>query len=84
MILVESEETQDYDRERLAHEEHNLGEAYDIGFVASALSEPQEAIHWCDNRCSEQRLIYMQIAPLVTGEEGEARTINLCGLCFSK
>ena len=39
VIRVESAETQDYVRERLAHEETNQEEADEIGFVPSALSE---------------------------------------------
>ena len=34
------EETQDYVRERLAHEDFSQEEADEIGFVPSALSEP--------------------------------------------
>ena len=76
------EETKDYVRERLAHEDFSQEEADEIGFVPSALSEP--AIHWCDNRCSQTALRYMQIAPMVTEERGEARTVNLCRPCCSK
>ena len=38
---VESEETQDYVRESLAHVEISQEEADEIGFVPSALSEPR-------------------------------------------
>ena len=40
VIRVESEETQDYVRESLAHEEISQKEDDEIGFVPSALSEP--------------------------------------------
>ena len=50
----------------------------------SALSEPQGTTHWCDNRCTEKALRYMQIASMVTEEGGEARTINLCKQCYNE
>ena len=65
VIRVESEETQDYARERLAHEEISQEDADEIGFVPSALSEPRGAFYWCDNRCSDEALRYLQIASVV-------------------
>ena len=47
-------------------------EADEIDFVPSAFSEPQEVYRWCDNRCSEKALRYMQIASMVIEEGGEA------------
>ena len=75
---VESADTQDYVRERLAHEEINQEEADEMGFVPSALSELQGAFYWCDNRCSDEALRFLQIALMVIAEGGDARTINLC------
>ena len=49
-----------------------------------ALSETRGAIHWCDNRCSEQRLRYTQNAQMVTEGGGEACTIHLCRPCYSE
>ena len=84
VIRVESEETQDYVREKLAHEDFSQEAADEIGFVPSALSEPRGATHWCDNRCSEQAFRYVEIAQMVTEEGGEARTVNLCRPCCSE
>ena len=53
----------------------------EIGFVPSALSELPDAIHWCDNQCSEHRSMFNQIAAMVTEEGSEAHTFNLCKLC---
>ena len=75
MVRVESEETQDHVRETLAISQE---EAEEMGFGPSALGEPREAIHWCDNRCSEKAIRYWQVASTVVEEGGEARTINLC------
>ena len=61
----------------LLNEDFSQEETDEIGFVPSALSEPRGAIHWCDNRCIEKALRYMQIAPMVTEGGGEARTINV-------
>ena len=58
-------------------------EADEIGFVPSASSEPRGAYFWCDTRCSDKALRYMQIASMVIEEGGEARTINLCKLCHN-
>ena len=55
----------------------------EIGFVPSASSEPRGAHYWCDNRCSDKALRYMLIASMAILEGGEARTINLCQLCFT-
>ena len=71
-------------RERLAHEDFSQEEADEIGFVPRASSEPRGSIHWCDNRCSEKAIRYMQIASMVTDEGGEARTINLCRPCYNQ
>ena len=48
VIRVESEETQDHARERFNCEDFSHEEVNEIGCVPSALSEPEEAIHWCD------------------------------------
>ena len=74
VIRVESEETHDYVRERLAIRQE---EADEIGFVPSASREPRGVYCWCENRCSEKALRYMQTASMVIEEGGEARTINL-------
>ena len=76
---VESEETQDYVRGTLAISQE---EADEIGIVRSALSEPRGVYYWCDDRCSDESLRYMQITSMVI-EEGDARTINLCKLCYN-
>ena len=62
VIRVESEETQDCVRESLVHEEMSQEEADETGFVPSASSEPRGVYYWCDNRCSDKVLRYMQIA----------------------
>ena len=75
VIRVESEETKDHVRETLAISQE---EAEEMGFVPSALGEPREAIHWCENRCSDKAIRYWQIASMVLEGGGEARTVNLC------
>ena len=78
---------QNYVRETLAISQE---EADKIGFVPSASSEPRGAIYWCDNRCSDKALRYMQIASMVIEEGGEAHTINFvqavlqCKALFSR
>ena len=68
VIRVESEETLDHVRETLAISQE---EAEEMGFVPSALGEPRRPIFWCDNRCSENAIRYLQIASLVVEEGGE-------------
>ena len=80
VIRVESEETQDYVRETLAIIQE---EADEIGSVPSVFSEPRQAHYWCENRCIDKALSYMQIASMVIEEGGEARTINFCKLCHN-
>ena len=53
VVRVETEETQDYERESLAISQE---EAEEMGFVPSAVGEPRGAIYWCDNRCSEKAI----------------------------
>ena len=84
MTRVESAETQDYVRERLAHGEINQEEADEIGFVPSASSELRGAFYWCDNRCSDEALRFLQIASMVIEDGGEARTINLRKRCCNE
>ena len=84
MTRVESAETQDFVRERVAHEEINQEEADEMGFVPSALSELRGAFYWCDNRCSDEALRLLQIASMVIEEGGEARTINLRKRCCNE
>ena len=84
MIRVESEETQDCVRERLAHAVFSQEEADEIGSVPSALSEPRGAVHWCDNRCSEKALGYTRTASMVTEEGGQARTNNVGRPCYNE
>ena len=84
VIRVESAETQDFVRERLAHEEINQEEADEMGFVPSAFSELRGAFYWCDNRCSDEALKCMQIASTVIEEGGEVHTINLCKRCYNE
>ena len=74
VIRVESEETQDYVRETLAVGQE---EGSELGFVPSALSEPQGPIYWCDKRCNEKPVRYWQIRSVVV-VGGEAHTKNLC------
>ena len=81
MIHVESEETQDNLRESLATSQEEAGE---IGFVPSASGEPRGVCSWCDNRCSEKGLMFLQIASMVIEEDGDARTINLCQRCYNE
>ena len=81
---VESAETQDFVRERVAHEEINQEEADEMGFVPSALSELRGAFYWCDNRCSDEALRFLQIASMVIEEGGEARTTNLRKRCCNQ
>ena len=80
MIRVESEETQDYVRQKFTYEDFSQEDVNEISFMPSALSEPRGAIHWCDNQCSEQGFI----AAMVTEEGGEAHTINLCKWCHNE
>ena len=70
VIRVESEETQDYVRESLAISQE---ETVEIGFVPSASTEPRGSCCWCDNRCSDKALRYIQSASMVIEESGEAR-----------
>ena len=72
-IRTESEETQDHVWETLAISQE---EAEEMGFVPSALGEPRGAIYWCDIRCSEKAIRYLQIASMVIEEGGEGRTIQ--------
>ena len=81
---VESAETQDCVRERLAHEEINQEEADEMRFVPSASSELRGAFYWCDNRCSDEALKFLQIASMVIEEGGEARTTNLRKRCCNE
>ena len=74
VIREESAETQEHVRPQ----EELSQEADAMGFVPSALREPRGALHWCDSRCSEKALRYMQVASMVT-EEG---TINVCNRCY--
>ena len=78
---MKSEETQDYVRESLATSQE---EADDIRFVPSALSEPRGAFYWCDNRCSDKTLRYMQTASMVIDGSVGVRTINLCQRCYNE
>ena len=55
-----------------------------MGFVPSALGEPRGVISWCDNRCSEKKIRYLQIVSMVIEEGEEARTINLCQQCYNE
>ena len=80
VIRVESEETQDYVCEMLTISPE---EAEELAFVPGALSEPRGAIHFCDNRCSEEAVRYRQFASTVVEEDGEARTVNLCLQCHN-
>ena len=67
MKRVESDEKQDYVRERL---EIRQEEAEEMGFVPSALIKPRGPMCWCDNRCSEEAGRYWQIASTVIEESG--------------
>ena len=59
-------------------------EADEMGFVPSALSELRGAFYWCDNRCSDEALRFLQIASMVIEEGGEARTTNLRKRCCNQ
>ena len=83
MIRSESEETKDYVRERLPHEDFIQEEVDEIGFVPSALNELQGAMHWCDNRGSEHGNRFNQVGAMVTEECGEAYT-SICVTCASR
>ena len=52
--------------------------------MPSALSEPREAIYFCDNRCSEKAVGYWQFASVVVEEGGEAPTVNLRQQCHNE
>ena len=75
MIRGESEETQYYVCEMLSISPE---EAEELAFVPSAISEPRGATYFCDNRCSEKAIRYLQFASVVVEESGEVRTVNLC------
>ena len=78
---MESEETQDYVCESLAISQE---ESDDMGFCAMCFSELRGVYYWCDNRCSDKALRYIQIASMVIEESGEARTFSLCQRCYSE
>ena len=52
VIRVESEETQDFFKERCSSGYPSEEEVEEIGFVPSAVGEPLWALHLCDNECS--------------------------------
>ena len=79
VVLVESEETQDYVRVSL---DLSREEAEEISFVPSAISVPQKPMFWCDNRCTEKALSFWQFASVAV-EEGVPRG-NLCQQCYNK
>ena len=81
VIRVESEETQDHVRETLAISQE---EADEIGSVPSTSSEPRGAQYWCDNRCSDKGLRFLQIASTVIEEGGEAAQSIYESFCFTQ
>ena len=77
VIRVESTEAQDYVSGQQGFEE--LGqEVEELSFVPSAGSEPQWALHSCDDQCREECFKFSQLAAIVTEEGGAAHTINVC------
>ena len=71
-------ETQDYASERRRCEDLEQGEAEELGFVPSAVSEPLWALHTCENKCSEQGCKVFQLAAIVTAEGGRQFTQSTC------
>ena len=55
VILVESQETQDYLRKAKIAEQEEMEER---SFIPSAVSVPQKPLFHCDNQCSEKTLSY--------------------------
>ena len=62
VIRVEPEETQDYVRESL---DLSREEAEEISFVPSTISIPRGLMLWCDNRCSDKAIRFLQFASAV-------------------
>ena len=56
-------------------------EAEEISFVPRALSIPRGPMFWCDNRCSNKALRFLQFA---SGVVEESYTVNLCQQCYNE
>ena len=80
VIRVESEDTQDLEREAKSAEQEEVEERI---FVPNAKSVPQKPLVRCDNQCSEKSLSCWQLASVVIDEGGESYTTNLCQTCFN-
>ena len=83
VIRVESVETQDYVSGQQGLEELGQEETEELGFVPSAVSEPQWALHMCD-KCREESFTFFQLVTIVTEVGGAAHTINLCKQCCNE
>ena len=59
-------------------------EEAELGFVPSAVIEPQRAFHLCDRKWREESFMVFQLAAVVTEEGGTAHTINLCKQCYNE
>ena len=59
-------------------------EIEELSFVPSSVSEPQWALHMCDNKCVEEGFKFFQLAATVTEEGGTVHTTNVCILCHNE
>ena len=55
-----------------------------LGFLPSAVSEPQCALYTCDNKCREESFKFFQLVAVVTEEGGAAHTIDMCKQCYNE
>ena len=65
-------------------EELSQEETEELGFVPSAVREPQWALHVYENKCREESFKFFQLVAIVTEEGGAAHTINLCKQCYNE
>ena len=59
-------------------------ETEELGFVPSAVSEPQWALHIVRPKCREESFRFFQLVAIVTEEGGAVHTINLCKQCYNE
>ena len=71
---MESAKTQDYISRVQRFEELGQEEIEELSVVPSAVSEPQWALHVCDNRCREERFKFFQSAAGVSQKKEKQRT----------
>ena len=60
------------------------GSSCGSGRRGDCVDPPRGVYYWCDNRCSEKALRYMQSPSMLIEEGGEARTFNLCQRCYNE